>query len=612
MSGAPAPRSRIPQHFIDELIDRVDIAEVVGERVALRRKGRDQWGCCPFHDENTPSFKVDAAEHFYKCFGCGKGGNVLQFLMDHDRLSFIEAIETLAQRAGMEVPRADGGDPEAERKARQLREIMDRSLEFYSAALLEGPSGRAARDYLRKRGLDGETVRRFSLGYAPDAWDALLKALGTDDATRKLLEEAGLVVHKKDTGRCYDRFRDRVMFPIRNTQGRVIGFGGRCLGDGEPKYLNSPETPLFHKGRELYGLYEARSHSGGLDRLLVVEGYMYVIALAQQGVTGAVATLGTAATEDHLRKLFRVAPEIVFCFDGDEAGRRAAARAMEFAAGQLQDGLQVRFLALPEGEDPDTLVRREGSEAFSRRVAAAEPFTAHLLADKARGADLESVEGRAAYASRVEKLIRTIPGRLIREMAMRELAERTAIDPRVLAGSARPKPDVHEVPEAPPLHAPRRSEAVSMRSLRRRPAAQQAMQLLLWSPGVAADADAAGLDESDTEQQLLGRLIGWLAKNPGQSQGVLLGRAWAISEDQGRLLAELVEAPPLLPETEIRSEFTDILEHLRQRHARRLRDERLRELRDRETLSEPERAELLALLGQGSSPGRDDGTHRAR
>ncbi|MFR0309054.1 DNA primase, partial [Escherichia coli] len=319
----------IPQSFIDDLLNRSDIVEVVGSRIQLKKTGKNYSALCPFHKEKTPSFSVSPDKQFYYCFGCGAGGNALGFVMDHDQLDFPQAVEELAKRAGMEVPREDSG---RKHKPRQpvdspLYPLLAAAADYYRQALKSHPTRKAAVEYLKGRGLSGVIARDFGLGFAPPGWDNLMKHLGGDALQQKALIDAGLLIENAENGKRYDRFRDRVMFPIRDSRGRVIAFGGRVLGDDKPKYLNSPETPVFHKGQELYGLYEARQANRDLDEIMVVEGYMDVIALAQQGLRNAVATLGTATSEEHLKRLFRIVPSVLFCFDGDAAGRKAAWRA---------------------------------------------------------------------------------------------------------------------------------------------------------------------------------------------------------------------------------------------------------------------------------------------
>lgn len=408
---------RIPQHFIDELLQRADIVQVVGARVPLTKAGREYKARCPFHGEKTPSFTLSPQKGFYHCFGCGAHGNALGFLMEFDRLEFPAAVEQLAELVGMEMPEADTGQRASLAPLYAALEDADR---FFRQALRDHPT---AIDYLKRRGVDGETARDFAIGYAPAGWDALLNALGGEEREVPTLLAAGLVA-ARDSGGHYDRFRDRIMFPIRDTRGRIVGFGGRLLVAGEPKYLNSPETAVFHKGRELYGLYEARRALREIRQLLVVEGYMDVIGLASQDIRNVVGTLGTATTADHLRRLFSSCQEVVFCFDGDRAGRDAAWRALQVALPELRDGRQVRFLLLPEGQDPDSLVRAEGSEAFRSRINAALPLSTFLLDRLCDGADLASVDARARVAEQARPLIREVPAGVYRELLVEQLGGR--------------------------------------------------------------------------------------------------------------------------------------------------------------------------------------------
>ncbi|HLB83402.1 MAG TPA: DNA primase, partial [Steroidobacteraceae bacterium] len=409
---------RIPQHFVDELVARTDIIEVIGGRVQLKRAGREYKACCPFHDEKTPSFTVSPDKQFYHCFGCGAHGTALGFVMEYDHLGFVEAVEELAARAGLEVPR-EGGDT-APRPNEDLYVALERAALFFRQSLSGEPR---AREYLAGRGLTSDSLTRFGIGYAPPGWSALLDRYGTTPEERQTLARAGLVIERTDGGTGqYDRFRDRVMFPIRDVRGRTIGFGGRVLDKGEPKYLNSPETELFHKGRELYGLYEARQATRNLARLLVVEGYMDVVRLHQAGITHAVATLGTATTPEHLQRIFRLVGEVVFCFDGDRAGRAAAWRALENAVSEVKQGRQLRFLFLPDGHDPDTLVGEEGAQAFETRIGAAVPLADYLIGELASRCDVASVDGRARLVELARPLIQRIPSDVYRELLLTQLA----------------------------------------------------------------------------------------------------------------------------------------------------------------------------------------------
>ncbi len=414
---------RIPQHFIDELLARVDIVEVVGSRVALKRSGRESKGCCPFHNEKSPSFYVNPVKQFYHCFGCGAHGTAISFLMEHDHLGFIEAVEELAGRAGLEIPREGPETGPKDRRDDDLQALMTNVTQHYRTALGEDER---ARTYLKQRGLTGETVNRFALGFARNSWDDVLNTFGATPAGREALMATGMLIERdaqnaRGAGH-YDRFRDRVMFPIRDARGRVIGFGGRIIDQGEPKYLNSPETALFHKGRELYGLYEARQALRQVARLMVVEGYMDVVRLSQAGIHYAVATLGTSTTPDHLNRLFRVCNEVVFCFDGDRAGRAAAWRALENALPQARDGRQLKFLFLPDGHDPDTLVGEEGKEAFEARLETAMPLSEYFVQGLVQDIDLDSVDGRAQLAEKAKPLVARVPEGVYRELLLDRLA----------------------------------------------------------------------------------------------------------------------------------------------------------------------------------------------
>jgi DNA primase len=399
---------RIPQSFIDDLVSRADIVEVIDSHVPLKKAGREHKACCPFHDEKTPSFTVSSEKQFYHCFGCGAHGTVLGFLMNYRHLEFVEAVEALAQRLGLDVPHEDDEGRPATAPTAPLYELLARASSYYQRQLREHPERARAVEYLKSRGLSGEIAAEFKLGYAPPGWDNLTRALGPGEAERNQLVRAGLSVERSE--RAYDRFRDRVMFPILDRRGRTIGFGGRVLGDDTPKYLNSPEGAIFHKGRELYGAYQAISSSKTLQRVIVVEGYMDVVALAQHGVANAVATLGTSATSDHVEQLFRMVPDVVFCFDGDEAGRRAAWRALETALPRMRDGRQAFFMFLPEGEDPDSLVRSRGGEAFEKLAADAPSLGTFLFDRLVDQVDLGTIDGRSRMVELARPLLVKIAG----------------------------------------------------------------------------------------------------------------------------------------------------------------------------------------------------------
>ncbi|MEM9057401.1 MAG: DNA primase, partial [Pseudomonadota bacterium] len=471
---------RIPKSFIDDLIGRVDIVDVINKRVPLKKAGREYKACCPFHDEKTPSFTVSANKQFYHCFGCGAHGTALGFLMEHDRLSFVDAVEVLAADLGLEVPREGGDAPVKPRTS--YYELMERAAAWYTQQLKE--DARAV-EYLKNRGLTGQTAAAFQLGYAPDAWDAALGQFGGDAEAVARLEAVGLVKRRDgDRSGHYDRFRDRIMFPIRDPRGRVIAFGGRVLDKGEPKYLNSPETPLFHKGRELYGLYEIRQARQDFSRLLVVEGYMDVIGLAQHGIHYAVATLGTATTVEHLRRCFQLCDEVVFCFDGDRAGRAAAWRALENSLSGLRDDRQLSFLFLPDGEDPDSLVQREGRPAFEARLEDALPLSEFVVERLTSELDTSTLDGRARLAAAARPVFNRLPQGVFRELLNDRLADAVGMRPERLAGLITDPPSPEE---RPAQRRPTRRVSAGRGNLVR-----QAISLLMTYPSVAGNVAVPG------------------------------------------------------------------------------------------------------------------------
>lgn len=427
-------------------------------RVKLKKAGKNYSACCPFHDERTPSFSVNPERQFYYCFGCGAGGNALGFIMDYERLDFREAVEGLAQSVGLEIPQDDPrtGNEAPRDQNKPLYETLERASKFYERALRQHPERHKVVNYLKGRGLTGEIARDFRIGFAPPGWDNLLQANGSDGTEQDLLMRSGMLV-KNDKGRTYDRFRERVIFPIQDQRGRVIAFGGRVLGDDKPKYLNSPETAVFQKSRELYGLWQARKHPRRIERIVVVEGYMDVIALAQYGIPYAVATLGTSTSETHLERLFRLVPEVVFCFDGDEAGRKAAFRGLEATLPAMQDGRQAKFLFLPEGEDPDTLVRAKGAAYLENLFDHADPLETFLFKHLGEGLDLESMDGRARFSKLAAPHLHRLPEGVFKTLMYQALADRTGIDVdslKRLQPPPAPRPEVSDsgasLTEAPP------------------------------------------------------------------------------------------------------------------------------------------------------------------
>lgn len=447
--------SRIPQTFIDDLLTRVDIVSIIDSRVKLKKAGKNYSACCPFHQEKTPSFTVSPDKQFYYCFGCGASGNALGFVIDYERQGFIDAVESLAKTAGVEVPREQNPQfKQQDFRRKELYEILEEASTHYQQQLKQHPQKHIVINYLKGRGLSGQIARDFGIGFAPAGRNNLLTKLGNNEQDTSLLIDSGLVISKPEENKKYDRFRQRVMFPIRDERGRVIGFGGRVLGDDKPKYLNSPETEVFHKGRELYGLYEARKAERKLDHLLVVEGYMDVIALAQFGIRNAVATLGTACGEEHLKLSFRYVSDVVFCFDGDNAGRSAAKRALTNSLSAMEDGRQIKFLFLPEGQDPDSLVRQIGADRFKAQIKQAVPLEEFLFDVAAEGIDISTMDGRARFSKISAPLIGQLPEGIFRELMFDNLAKRTGLTRQVLNELQQEKVNIVEPTPAPEAKVP--------------------------------------------------------------------------------------------------------------------------------------------------------------
>jgi DNA primase len=461
---------RIPQAFIEDLLARVNIVDVVDSRVRLKKAGKNHSACCPFHNEKTPSFTVASDKQFYYCFGCGAKGNAVGFVMEFDNIDFPEAVTLLADSMGMEVPKEDMSPHQQKQQLERIShyELMGSANEFYQQQLRFHNDKQAAVDYLKNRGLSGKAAKFFNIGYAPPGWSNLKDTLGVDaqhkpdEDKHQALIDTGMLV-EKDNGSTYDRFRNRIVFPIRDLRGRTIGFGARTLGDDKPKYLNSPETTIFNKGQELYGLYECRQIRQPLKRFLVVEGYMDVVALHEFGLHYAVATLGTATSPTHLQKMFKIAPEVIFCFDGDPAGRKAAKRGLEQSLPILEDGQQIRFLFLPDGEDPDTMVRKEGKEGFEQRISNALGIGEYLIKQlQSEIEDPEGIEGRARLAKLAGPMIMQIPGIALKSLFWQKLAETTQIDVSDLKAmaEAQPKPS-YEANAVKTSKATKTSKAVS-------------------------------------------------------------------------------------------------------------------------------------------------------
>jgi DNA primase len=503
----------IPNDFVQTLLSRVDIVEVIDRLVPLKKAGANYVACCPFHSEKTPSFSVSPTKQFYHCFGCGAHGTAIGFLMEHAGKSFPEAVEDLARDAGLTVPRVERpGEKERREEAADLNGLLLTAARFYRARLKESPEAIA---YLKGRGLTGEIAAHFGVGYAPDAWQGLAAAFPNYDDPA--LEAAGLVI-AGDGDKRYDRFRDRVMFPIHDSRGRVIGFGGRVIGSGEPKYLNSPETPVFSKGRELYGLYLARNAIRDAEKVVVVEGYMDVVALAQHGVSYAVATLGTSTTAIHAQKLFRLTDTVVFCFDGDNAGRKAAWRALENTLPELADGKNALFLFLPDGEDPDDYVRKRGKAAFERAAGNATPLSEFLLAELAARHPPTTPEGRAALVAAARPYLAQIGAPVLAAILRKRLAELSGLpedDLRGLLATTSPVEDRRPVTAA----------RGGVRSPVRRPPSllRQFIRGLLLLPALARTLDFPRPDERSPDAEALAALVAYCveAAEPPTTAAVL-------------------------------------------------------------------------------------------
>jgi len=550
----------IPQSFIQDLLGRVDIVDVVDRHVKLKRSGANYSACCPFHAEKSPSFTVSPTKQFYHCFGCGAHGTAIGFMMEYGGMGFVDAVKDLAQSVGMQVPEEPRSE-QAQRRAeagQDLLGVLLQAAQFYRSQLKDAPQ---AIEYLKKRGLSGEIAKRFGIGYAPDAWQGLEQVFA--DYADKALNAAGLVKQNEE-GRRYDVFRDRIMFPIVDTRGNIIGFGGRVLGDGEPKYLNSPETPVFEKGRELYGLFQARRSIRDAGCVIVVEGYMDVVALAQSGIEYAVATLGTATTPVHVQKLLRQSDEVVFCFDGDAAGRRAAWRALENSLTQLVDGKQVKFLFLPDGEDPDTYVRKHGKEAFEKLLAGADPLSRFLVGTLRSNVEINSPEGRAALMQQAKPLVKQIAAPMLSLLIRKEIAQMVGVLPQEL--------DVQfEIKSQATASPPRRPEPARPSILR------NMLDLVVCDPtlGLLIDRNelaggvAAGVPELDpAEWKIMDAVLQGIAS--GQA-GTSLGELFrgtphepALQQAEARALKVMGSLPkPEEREAEFRDAWERVLDRIR-------------------------------------------------
>ena len=665
----------IPQSFIDDLLSRADIVDVIDKRVALKKSGKNYSACCPFHNEKSPSFSVQPEKQFYYCFGCGAGGNAIGFIMNFDSVDFPQAVESLARDNGMEVPREESKAATKRRaETADLYTLLEEANSYYQLQLRKHEGRTSAVDYLKKRGVSGAIARDFGIGYAPPGWDNLLKSCASTPERESNLLKAGMVI-ERETGqgsgqsggsqfKGYDRFRHRIMFPIRDARGRTIAFGGRVLGDDKPKYLNSPETPVFHKGSELYGLFEARKSTKKLSRLLIVEGYMDVIALAQMDIRYAVATLGTATSGAHLTRLFRMVPEVVFCFDGDKAGRTAAWRALEATLPQMEDGRQVRFLFLPEGEDPDTLVRKVGQAAFETLIDNATPLEQFFFDKLSSELDLDSHQGRGKLRELAQPLITQLPEGVFALLMREQLAQRLGIGVDALNALIEKVAATESRTQAPPQsyayqgadesagqsepYASFGDSTVNGYSLqkgassggqtghrsngqrgwqssprlnpapmiKRAPSSLKAIQLLLGNPEIALDckSDLAPLmNSSDTTTAVLAKLIEMVHGDPQIDTYALLG--YCAGTEFYSELTQLLRQEKITPVEGTGSEFVEIVDRLLQKAEQEQRIARMREelsLKRSELLrNSPQNASLTESAQSASSDANDDGVSTA-
>ncbi len=539
----------IPQSFIDDLLSRIDIVEVIDSHIPLKKTGREYNACCPFHSEKTPSFTVSPAKQFYHCFGCGASGTAITFLMEYGRMDFVEVIESLASQQGMEVPRRQCQSSGARQTNQGLYDLLEQVSAYYHQQLKHN---RTAIDYLKNRGISGESAAEYSLGYAPPGWNNLIRDQGM--GKRSGLLKSGMLA-KNNNGDIYDRFRERIMFPIRDRRGRIIGFGGRIIEqDAAAKYLNSPDTPIFHKGRELYGLYEALKATRKLKSFYVVEGYMDVITLAQSGMRNAVATMGTAITQDQMKKLLKIAPEIVFCFDGDRAGRSAAWRALESALPVMRDGHMMRFLFLPDGEDPDSMIRQYGKAKFERLAGESQTLSEYFFNYLEADINLSTLDGRSQLARQAQPLLQKLPGGVFNDLMLSELAERTQLSAERLTEITLPE---QKSASTKPIRTDLQKKTPIVRHL---------ITLLLQQPTLARLAH----DIDDLPQYnlpgttLLAELISFLQNRPNTHLGVILEH-WRDNK-YGTYLSRLAQYPVELEEHRLEAEFTDTFRQLGKYH----------------------------------------------
>ena len=549
--------------------------EIIESRVTLKKTGQNYSGLCPFHNEKTPSFSVSQEKQFYYCFGCQVSGSALKFLMEFERMEFIGAVEMLAERVGLEVPKRDRQEStETSRRRKTIFEILHQASVYYREELRSHSSRERAVSYLKNRGLSGEIARDFALGYAPPGWDNLYDKLANSNFERDLLIESGMVIDNKDEGKTYDRFRERIMFPIRDLRGRTIAFGGRIIGDGKPKYLNSPETPVFHKGRELYGLYEARRRNAKLTRVLVVEGYMDVVALAQYGIGYSVATLGTATSKDHIDRLFRLVPQIVFCFDGDSAGRSAAWKALLEVLSAMSDGRSAKFLFVPDGDDPDSLIRKEGKDKFELRLERATSLDKFFFSHLESNLDLDSIEGKASLSKLAMPLLSNIPEGVFKQLMIDELADKTGLEARRLIQVAGHEP-------ARPAQGPARGFESPVPPAAGHGLAELALSMLAKQPELSQEFEESAYEQlsQNPENSLLAEIALVIRREELLSPGLLLSYFQGKPEFQA--LRNFIDHEQLLDVSELREEYRGTITTLLSRFETQLKQELIRQLVNR-------------------------------
>lgn len=581
----------IPRQFIDDILARTDIVDLIHSRVPLKKAGKNYQACCPFHSEKSPSFSVSPDKQFYHCFGCGAHGNAISFVMEYDRLEFVDTVEELASMHGMEVPRDQAPQTPAQQqqyaKNQQQRqddfELLENISRFYQQQLRVAQDKDIAINYLKSRGLTGEIAKQFGIGYISDNWDGLMNAFAHTPAKSKQLVDLGMAIESDKGGRPYDRFRGRIMFPIRDKRGKVIGFGGRVLGDSKPKYLNSPETRIYHKGQELYGLYETKLANKKLSKIVVVEGYMDVVALAQHGVNYAVASLGTSTTTEQLQTLFRTVTEVICCYDGDRAGREAAWRAMENALPLIRDGINLKFVFLPDGEDPDTLVRQQGQQAFETILDNAQTLSQFLFDNLMSQVNMQSMEGRAALVESFQPYLNKLPESILKDSLINELANNFGTGSQQVAeklakATAKPSTQVKKEQSKQRVTPARLAIALLLE--------QPKLAESLGNPAVLAQIDLPGVE-------LLNKLIQLCVQMPNTNSAQLL--EYFRDTEQGQQLAKILCWQHHVEAENAEDVFLDSIEKLLNSFVEKRTELLLQKARSGH-ISEQEKQELQALL----------------